>query len=404
MAPTSSDMNENKQAPDLTASVGSGRYVLEKYLGPCTFGSVFLARDNNQNLNSGRKEPRKVAIKRLDNVTLRQKTRNHLEYVLHRRASKFVKDSIVTLYDMVEEGGYIYLILGYSDRGDLHDAVNNTTNFRLNDSAIKQAFLQLLDGVEDLHEAGLFHRDLRPANILLTSTPSGNNQRLQIAEFGLAAISELQVVEDLGTDDYSPPEAFTDSFITSARAADIWALGVILVNMMFPNQIWDTAALYDELYQQYKNDPRCMFNTLPFSEQAFQFVNHIFSTGGYTKSLALLKEDFLKIDTLFMTEEECGVAHKNGRSIALEMYKELAARVSSIDDTKDTPDLKTSNSTLAVDGESDEVTHTKSSVCDLCGGGSASPYLLAPETHIMIMMCSVVMWVSVLVALLTRSQ
>lgn len=404
MAPTSSDMNEDKQAPDLTASVGSGRYVLEKYLGPCTFGSVFLARDNNQNLNSGRKEPRKVAIKRLDNVTLRQKTRNHLEYVLHRRASKFVKDSIVTLYDMVEEGGYIYLILGYSDRGDLHDAVNNTTTFRLNDSAIKQAFLQLLDGVEDLHEAGLFHRDLRPANILLTSTPSGNNQRLQIAEFGLAAISELQVVEDLGTDDYSPPEAFTDSFITSARAADIWALGVILVTMMFPNQIWDAAALSDELYQQYKNDPRCMFNTLPFSEQAFQFVNHIFSTGGYTKSLALLKEDFLKIDTLFMTEEECGVAHENGRSIALEMYKELAARVSSIEDTKDTQDLETSNSTLAVDGESNEVTHTKSPVCDLCGGGAASPYLLAPETNIMIMMCSVVMWVSVLVALLTRSQ
>lgn len=86
-------------------------------------------------------------------------------------------------------------------------------------------FLPVLDGVEAIHKAGIFHRDMKPENVLMDENIP------KIADFGLAHSCKFKSVTcsvDLkGTPKYMAPEQFTDFKRTDQRT-DIYALGKIL--------------------------------------------------------------------------------------------------------------------------------------------------------------------------------
>lgn len=93
---------------------------------------------------------------------------------------------------------------------------------------------QLLSGIVELHQHGVVHRDIKTANIFLTN--SGNC--LKLGDFGSAvkiqshvtAVGELQGT--VGTQAYMAPEVFTKSTGDGhGRAADIWSLGCVVVEM-----------------------------------------------------------------------------------------------------------------------------------------------------------------------------
>lgn len=100
-------------------------------------------------------------------------------------------------------------------------------------------FSQLLDGLEAAHQYGVIHRDLKPENILY----DGANNRLVIADFGIARFSEehLFTIVDTSTDQrlgnfqYSAPEQRRKGASVS-QPADIYALGLIL-NEMFTGEV-----------------------------------------------------------------------------------------------------------------------------------------------------------------------
>lgn len=92
----------------------------------------------------------------------------------------------------------------------------------------------LLDGIAAAHQLGVLHRDLKPENILLSSTDQGAIPK--VADFGLARLHDgdrrTAVGAIKGTLGYMAPEQMRDTSSVGA-AADVWALGVVLYEMLY---------------------------------------------------------------------------------------------------------------------------------------------------------------------------
>ncbi len=98
---------------------------------------------------------------------------------------------------------------------------------------IAEVFGQVCDGVAAAHAAGIVHRDLKPANILV-----GESGAVKVADFGLAQLGPDASITTLtrtdvamGTFHYLAPEQRKDARNVDQRA-DVWALGVILYEML----------------------------------------------------------------------------------------------------------------------------------------------------------------------------
>ena len=96
---------------------------------------------------------------------------------------------------------------------------------RLGLATIVKICAQVADGLQALWEAGMVHRDVKPANILLDL-----NGNAYITDFGLAKDSAASVLtrpgQPLGSMDYMPPEQIRGEPVTGA--ADVYSLGCVV--------------------------------------------------------------------------------------------------------------------------------------------------------------------------------
>jgi serine/threonine protein kinase len=91
---------------------------------------------------------------------------------------------------------------------------------------------QVTEGLEQMHRAGVQHRDLKPTNILVRSEQP---LELVLADFGSSAATDSTVLtQPHGTLFYSAPETLTGMY---SRASDYWSLGIILIEALSGNSI-----------------------------------------------------------------------------------------------------------------------------------------------------------------------
>lgn len=90
-----------------------------------------------------------------------------------------------------------------------------------------------------------------------------------------------------------------------SRRSDIWALGVILVNMTTGRCPWEEASLADDCFAAYMRSKSWLRSQLPASKELAQLLRGVF-TGRHSQSidLATLKEQVQEIGTFFMTVKE----------------------------------------------------------------------------------------------------
>ncbi|MFO7902809.1 MAG: serine/threonine protein kinase [Planctomycetota bacterium] len=197
-----------------------GKYKLLGFLGKGGMSSVYLAEHTLMR----RKQAIKVFPKK------RLKDASYLErFKLEALATAALDHpNIVRAYDIDQEGDVHYLVMEYVSGRDLRTLVKaqGPLNYRDAGNYIAQA----ARGLQHAHDAGLIHRDVKPANLLLDNTGCIKILDLGLALFARDKEASLTLLHNesvLGTADYLAPEQALSSHDVDSRA-DIYGLGCTL--------------------------------------------------------------------------------------------------------------------------------------------------------------------------------
>ena len=163
----------------LSAGMRIGSYVIEAPLGQGGMGVVYRGHDIKLN--------RPIAIKFLASDAADSSARRRFQREA-QMASALNHPHIVTVYDAGEFEGHQYLVTEYVDGGTLTNWARGTQASDPRKPDWRQA-VELLAGVADglaaAHAAGILHRDIKPDNILVSSSGYA-----KLADFGLAKLAE----------------------------------------------------------------------------------------------------------------------------------------------------------------------------------------------------------------------
>jgi serine/threonine protein kinase len=198
------------------ARIGSsiGPYRLESVLGTGGMSAVYGTRDAGG---------RRLALKLIredfgHDERLRGRVRREI-----RIAQTIVNPHVVPVLDTGEHDGLQYLITPFMEGGSLADKLDR--DGALGVATVLRICANLADGLESLWGAGVVHRDVKPANVLLDRRGVA-----YITDFGLAKDSQgtrLTVAGGaLGSMDYTAPEQIRGDEVTPAT--DIYALGCVM--------------------------------------------------------------------------------------------------------------------------------------------------------------------------------
>lgn len=135
---------------------------------------------------------------------------------------------IVQLYDFGSNNGLPYFALEFVNGGTLAEKLRRDGRFSPTDAA--KIVAMLADGMAVAHAKGIVHRDLKPANVLLT-----HEGEPKITDFGLAKVGHSDMTATgaiMGTPSYMAPEQAAGKVREVGTAADVWALGAILYDLL----------------------------------------------------------------------------------------------------------------------------------------------------------------------------
>jgi eukaryotic-like serine/threonine-protein kinase len=139
-----------------------------------------------------------------------------------RAAARLNHPGVVTLHDVVEAGGHLFLVMELVDAPTLRDLVEGRGP--LDPPGAARLGLQLLDALEAAHRSGIVHHDVKPANVMVPAAAPA-----KLADFGIASLEDTQRTltgAAFGSLPYVAPEQATGR--RGGPAADLWALGATL--------------------------------------------------------------------------------------------------------------------------------------------------------------------------------
>ncbi len=193
-------------------------YKILEELGSGGMGVVYKARDVKLN--------RLVALKFILPSHIKKK-RNLERFINEAQAAAAINHpNICTVYEIEEQGESAFIVMEYIEGIDLR-ALSKKKPMELG-KALDFA-VQIAEGLQEAHEKGIIHRDIKSSNIIVTS-----KNQVKIMDFGLAKISgdtglsETKAIK--GTVSYMSPEQALGGEIDCRT--DIWSFGVVLYEML----------------------------------------------------------------------------------------------------------------------------------------------------------------------------
>lgn len=276
------------------------RFLTIAPLNHGSFGLVFRAKDTLTG--------QEVAIKCITKPTAVEKTAcpaafniddHSQELQIHTKLP--YHPNIVNLVHSFETEHHQYIVIELCSNGDLYEAIRGGRG-PLETEHVRDFMLQLIDGVDHLHSNGVYHRDLKPENIFLTS-----NGSMKVGDFGLATAETWSVEFAVGSDRYMAPEQYDASsygYGYSPAAADIWAIGIVLLNVLFQRNPFACPADKDPLFSDFAADRQSLFDVFPnMSQDTFNVIRHSLALDPSNRSLSAVR-DALKSVLSFTTDDE----------------------------------------------------------------------------------------------------
>jgi serine/threonine protein kinase/Flp pilus assembly protein TadD len=191
--------------------------ILEK-LGEGGMGIVYKAEDT--------KLKRTVALKFLPPEFTRDKDAKERFFVEAQAAAALEHQNICNIYEIEEAEDQIFIVMSYVEGQNLKEKIESGP-LQIKES-LKIA-IQIAEGLQEAHEKGIVHRDIKSANIMITE-----KGQVKIMDFGLAKLkgkSKLtKAGTTVGTAAYMSPEQSMGKKVD--HRTDIWSLGVVLYEMV----------------------------------------------------------------------------------------------------------------------------------------------------------------------------
>jgi tRNA A-37 threonylcarbamoyl transferase component Bud32 len=205
---------ETKAAP--TKERLAGRYELGEPLGQ---GRSTVYRATDVRLQ------RPVAVKQVELAAGQEDAERVRTRALReaQAAARLNNPSVVTVYDVVESDGSIWLVMELVEAPSLAQIVADEGP--VSHSRAAHVGLDVLAALEAAHAVGIVHRDVKPANVLV-----GSDDRAKLTDFGVATIRDDSRLTAtgliVGSPSYMSPEQARGDLV--GPATDLWALGALL--------------------------------------------------------------------------------------------------------------------------------------------------------------------------------
>jgi hypothetical protein len=193
-----------------------GKYEVSGMLGRGGMATVYLAHDPDLD--------REVAIKVLNGAMNDTAFRERFTREA-RIIGRLRHDAIVPVHHMGEDNGLLYLVIEQMHGGSLADRIEGRPMRPTQAIAVLR---RIASGLDAAHQAGVVHRDVKPANVLFDS-----EDRAFISDFGIARVSDgvsTTTHTVIGTPTYMSPEQCQG--LPVGPATDIYSLGAMAFEML----------------------------------------------------------------------------------------------------------------------------------------------------------------------------
>ena len=233
----------NNQSMLKVGTILHGTYRIDSYLSSGGFGNTYVATNIEFE--------ERVAIKEffMKGVTQRDENKttvsvsnaeNHNSFLEQkekfkkeaRRLRKLNNEYIVSVHDLFEENGTAYYVMDYVDGENLAERLKRTGK-PMTEQEVREILPQILDALKSVHDAGIWHLDMKPANIMLTK-----EGRVKLIDFG--ASKQLNAQKGGATtstaisytNGYAPREQMEQNYDKFGPWTDIYALGATLYALL----------------------------------------------------------------------------------------------------------------------------------------------------------------------------
>ncbi len=222
-----------------------GRYEVQELIGEGGMALVYRAFDPQIN--------RSVAMKLLKQEHCEDAERKGRFIKEGKAAGGLTHPNIVTVYDVGQVDDAPYMMMELLEGQTLGELLQQKKKFSL--ESIMQVGIQLGEALDYAHGRGIVHRDMKPDNVVLS--PDGKSAK--VADFGIARFNTqtdketTQVGIMLGTPRYMSPEQASGERVDGR--SDLFAVGVILYEMITGKKAFDAETMPTLIMQIVKKDP-----------------------------------------------------------------------------------------------------------------------------------------------------
>jgi serine/threonine protein kinase len=226
-----------------------GKYRVVGHIASGAMGAVYRAQDPD----SGQEVALKVLLPELIAGKPAALERFRREAQLGQRLRH---ENIVSLYKFDEHGGCHFLVMEMVDGHNLLEHI--TRHGRLDPAESRLLLTQVAQALDHAHRQGLVHRDVKPANVLLTQ--KDGQVLAKLADFGLARETreaDFRLTREgstVGTVDYMAPEQARNSSAADIRS-DIYSLGCTLFHMLAGVPPFNEGTLTERIYKHADTEP-----------------------------------------------------------------------------------------------------------------------------------------------------
>ena len=215
-------------------------YEIESVLGQGGFGITYLARDTNLEKQVAVKEflPTDLAVRTHDS-SVQPLSQGHTDtygwglarFITEAQTlAKFRHPNIVQVHSVFEGNNTAYMVMDYVEGQSLREAFKSEPNRE--EARLREILSKIMDGVEQIHEVGFIHRDIKPDNIFLRR--DGTPVLLDFGSARQTLGARTRALTALVSPGYAPYEQYDTASEGDKQGpwTDIYALGATMYRAM----------------------------------------------------------------------------------------------------------------------------------------------------------------------------